>query len=179
MRRRAFVLFALVGLLILALVGFHGAAPEATAQQGTPGAQTDPLVGAWLLKTNPSDPTNPLSVATFNRDGTYQQDDAVGSGAGTWQATGPNTAILTIIFPQQNEKGQAAGILRVRATVTVAADGASFTAPYTLEFVDASGKSSGQLGPGMATATRITAEAPGTPVGPIPAETPAAGTPTS
>lgn len=175
---RRFVLPLVVSACILAFAGLVAGLPRATAQQGTPAATGgNPLVGAWILNTNPSDPHNPVSAVVFSPDGTYQQLDAGGSaGAGTWQATGADTAILTIVFPQQDAKGNAAGILRVRASISVAADGASFTAPYTLEFVDASGKSSGQLGPGTATATRITAEAPGTPVGPIAPESPA-GTP--
>ena len=180
MPRRLFALVTVAGLVVLAVVGLSEHGPVATAQEGTPVLQADTLIGAWLLTTNPRDPTNPLSVAIFNRDGTYHESDADGSnGAGTWQATGPQTAILTIVYPQQTAQGQAAGIVRIRAAITVAADGASFTAPYTLEIVDAAGTSTGQLGPGMATATRITAEAPGTPVGPIPSGTPPAGTPTS
>ena len=180
---RRLTLPLIVSACILALAGLVAGSRGTTAQQGTPGATSaHPVVGAWLLNTNPSNPHNPLSVAVFSPDGTYQESDADGSdGAGTWQATGADTAILTFVIPQQDNKGNAAGFVRIRATVTVAADGASFTAPYTLELVDASGKSSGQLGPATATGTRITAEAPGTPVGPIPPEqpsgTPGAGTP--
>lgn len=58
--------------------------------------------------------------------------------------------------------------IKVRASVTTDADGNSFTAPYTIEFIGPNGKSTGQLSPVTATATRIMAEAPGTPMGTVP-----------
>lgn len=46
----------------------------------------------------------------------------------------------------------------------MAADGQSFTSPYTNEVVDPSCTSSGEIGPGTAEGTRIEVEGPGTPV---------------
>lgn len=168
MRPRPLSLVALlVGLLLTAallLAPAHGAA------QATPAMATHPLVGAWELQTQVNNPSNPPSVAVFHPDGTYYESDADGSdGAGTWQPTGPNTANLTIIFHGTDEKGNYVAKIKVRAAVTVDASGNSFTAPYTLEFISPDGKSTGQLGPVTATGTRIMAEAPGTPVGTVPA----------
>jgi hypothetical protein len=169
MRPRVLSLVALlVGLLLTAAL-LVVPLREATAAQATPTMATSPLVGAWELQTQAGNPSNPPSVAVFHPDGTYYESDADGSdGAGTWQMTGPNTAILTIIFHGTDEKGNYVAQIKVRATVTLDASGNSFTAPYTLEFTSPDGKSTGQLGPVTATGTRIMAEAPGTPVGPVP-----------
>lgn len=169
MRPRILSLAALlVGLFLTAallVAPMHGA----TAAQATPVTASSPLVGAWELQTQAGNPSNPPSVAVFHPDGTYYESDANGSdGAGTWQMTGPNTAILTIVFHGTDEKGNYVALIKVRATVTIDASGNSFTAPYTLEFVTPGGKSTGQLGPVTATGTRIMAEAPGTPVGTVP-----------
>ena len=54
----------------------------------------------------------------------------------------------------------------IRASIEVAPDGQSFTATYTLEFIDQeTGEGSGEYGPGTATGTRLAVEGPGTPVG--------------
>jgi len=53
----------------------------------------------------------------------------------------------------------------IRASIEVAADGQSFTGTFTDEFVfdPAGGGTSGEIGPGTITGTRLEAKAPGTP----------------
>ena len=177
MRRSALPVVLLAALLLgVVFVAGRPAAPV-HAQSGTPVPTTagHPLVGAWLLDTDVSDPTNPPSLAVFTSDGIYQQTNADGTdGYGVWTATGPQTANVTIVFNNQ-EKGAFAGSTKVRASVTLDGSQTSFTAPYTLEFTSPDGKSSGELGPAIARGTRIEAETMGTPVGTIPAmATPAA-----
>lgn len=169
MRPRTRSLVALLVGLFLTAALIVAPLPGATAAQATPTTTSSPLVGAWELQTQTGNPSHPPSVAVFHPDGTYYESDADGSdGAGAWQMTGPTTAILTIVFHGTDEKGGYVARIVVRATVTLDASGNSFTAPYTIEFITPDGKSTGQLGPVTATATRIMAEAPGTPVGPLP-----------
>jgi hypothetical protein len=166
--RYAVVLRSVVVVFVLALVGLVGpvraGARQATPVVAQPGAHS--LVGAWLLDSDPA-PDNVLSLSVFHADGTYTEFDPEdgSAGAGAWVSTGDNTAILTIVFLEAADDGSAAGQATVRATIEVAADGQSFTASYTLEFIDPDGTSTGEYGPVDATATRIVAEAPGEPVG--------------
>jgi len=52
------------------------------------------VVGAWLLDVG-NDPGSPPTTAIFHADGTYIQTDGVGTGIGSWAATGPTTGDLT------------------------------------------------------------------------------------
>jgi hypothetical protein len=178
--------FRFLGLVILvaALVGLArlGLAPATAAQDGTPaaGPAGHPLVGAWAIDIDvavPGDTGAPSVLAAFGADGTYQQvtgDGAVGVGA--WQPTGPNTAVMTF---HELVPGSRGGTTTVRVAITVAADGQGFDATYTLELTGMAGAPAGQFGPGRAKGTRIAAEGPGTPVGPLSALEggPPAGTP--
>jgi hypothetical protein len=169
----------LVLVLALAFGGPAGLGRSGAAQDATPAPGPEvvvvvdfvpsighPDVGAWLLD-NDDDPATAPALAVFHADGTYAEfDPADGStGAGAWAATGPSTAVLTIVFVEAAEDGAAAGQATVRAEVEVAADGQGFVARYTLEFTAPDGTATGQHGPGTATATRIAAEGPGEPVG--------------
>jgi len=163
---------ALVGLLALGILTTRTA-----AQEGTPAVPADhPFIGAWLLDTNVDDPSDPPSLVIFHDDGTYSEADPGGTdGVGAWEATGPNTANLTIVFNDQDESGGFAGTAKVRATGSVDASGDTFTAEYTLDFTDPAGTSSGEMGPATARGERITVEPMGTPTAPMPMEaTPAA-----
>jgi hypothetical protein len=172
MRRAVIPRPVLVLVLVLALGGLAGLG-RAGAQDATPvdgpaePAAPHPVVGSWLLDSDQDDPDNAPSLSVFHADGAYtEHDPGDGStGAGVWAATGASTAILTIVFVEAADDGSAAGQATVRAEVAVADDGQSFVASYTLEFTDPDGASTGQYGPGTATATRIVAEAPGEPVG--------------
>src|SRR5215204_3564858 len=163
---------AVLGLLVLGLVS-----PRTDAQEGTPAAMAGhAIIGAWLLDVDTEDPSNPPSLAIFHDDGTYLQADADGSnGVGVWEATGANSAALTAIFHGQDESGNFGGATTVRATIEVDSSGEILTAQYTLEFGDPAGASSGEMGPGMASAERITVEPMGTLTAPMAMEaTPAA-----
>jgi hypothetical protein len=146
----------IIGALLLAATAM---APGAFA-----GTADHPLVGAWTVDTDVANPSNPFSTLVFHADGTYLQVDVEGVGAGSWEASGPQTANLTAILRQPE------GRVAVRAAITVAEDGDTFAASYTLEFIGgdpAQEISTGQQGPGFAEGTRIAVEAPGQPVGPI------------
>lgn len=153
MRRAVVLLLSAIVLLGTVLIG--GGA-FATAQDTD---FTDhPLVGPWDLDTDTEDPENPLSQATFSADGTYLQVDVDGTALGVWEPTGDATGKLTVSFEDDQ------GVVTIRASFEVAPDGQSLTATYTLELVDPSGQSSGEIGPGSVEGTRMEAEGPGTPV---------------
>ena len=93
------------------------------------------------------------------------QRDANGSvSLGVWEATGEQTATLTIVAAEGDDDGTNYGTIIIRATIEVNADGGSFTPEYTFEFIDPDGTSSGEAGPGFAIGERVVVEAPGTPV---------------
>jgi hypothetical protein len=174
--RRFSLSFSVLALGLVSLVAL-GSGPRAVAQEGTPAATAGhPVVGAWLLDPDANDPANLPSLAIFHDDGTYLEVDADGgSGIGTWQATGPTTAAATFLYHGRDESGGFAGTVKIRATAAVDAAGNALTAEYTLEFIGPDGTSSGEMGPGTATAERIAVEPMGTPVGPLMPE--AMGTP--
>ena len=160
--------------LVVALVAMAGmligsrSITSVFAQDATPSPPMamagNPLVGSWNANTNTADPTNPPSLFIFTADGIYTEVDADGTTAiGAWQATGANTANLTAYSHQTDQKGIFAGTLIIRALITVSADGQSFTAPYTLEWMSPDGKLSGQAGPGTAGGKKIAVEPMGTP----------------
>ena len=125
------------------------------------------LVGTWLLDTDADDPTNAPEVVVFTADGAYISVDAEGfPSLGVWEASGERSATLTLVSPGMEEDAFA-GTFMVRATIDVDETGDAFTAQYTGEFVEPDGTGTGEYGPGTATATRIAAEAMGTPAGPL------------
>jgi len=172
-------------VLAILLMGLFAAGRTArtAAQDGTPAAMAGhPLVGAWLLDADTDDPENPPALVVFSSDGVYTQADYDGSvGVGSWEPTGPTSGALTFFQQFPNEDEDFGGSTVVRATIEATDDGETFTASYTLEFVEPDGASDGEIGPGTATATRIAVEPMGTPVASFDeafAE-PEAGTPTS
>jgi hypothetical protein len=180
MRRLRYASAVLAG----GLLAVGGMATATLAQGASPMTMADsPLVGAWIIDTDVNDPGNPPIENIFHADGTIiqvgnsgAQANGPGNAIGAWEPTGPNTAAATLVSYQEDDKG-AVSKTTVRATLEVAADGQSLTADYTLEFTGPDGTSSGQLGPGKASGTRISVEPMGSPVaplGPPPSATPSA-----
>ena len=166
--RRFLSLVALVA--VIGLLALGGTFRHTDAQDATPAALAGhPLIGAWLLDTDSNDPANAPSLVIFHDDGTYVQADADGSnGIGTWEATGATSAALTALYLGRDESGGFGGTVKVRATIELDASGETFTAQYTLDFLDLAGASSGEIGPGTATAERIAVEPMGTPAAELP-----------
>jgi hypothetical protein len=165
MRRFGVFRSGAVVLLLGVLLALGGAT---TAQEATPTAMSGhPLVGTWLLDTDAEDPANAPEVTTFTTDGAYISVDAEGFvQLGLWEATGEQTATLTLVSSFE-EDGAFAGTFMIRAAIDVEPGGDAFTAEYTGELVDPTGAGGGEYGPGTATAARIAVEAMGTPVGPL------------
>jgi hypothetical protein len=167
---RRFSIFLSVVVVLLLGITVIGARPGAAAQEATPTTMNGhPLVGTWLLDTNADDPANAPDVVVFTADGAYISVDAEGfPSLGVWEASGERSATVTIVSPGvEEEDGAFFGTFMIRATIDVDETGAAFTAQYTGEFVEADGTGTGEYGPGTATAARITAEAMGTPAGPL------------
>ena len=82
-----------------------------------------------------------------------------------WEATGPRTAAVTLRAPAPIEGVPFVGEAVIRGTVEVAADGLSFTAPYTLEMVPRTAPAPKSIGVTTAKGTRITIEQMGDPEG--------------
>ena len=181
--RRFRVLLSVGAVMLLGTVALR-VHPVAVAQEATPTAMHGhPLVGTWLLDTNADDPANAPEVVVFSADGAYISVDAEGfPSLGVWESSGARTATLTIVSTGvEGEGGPFAGTFMVRATLDIDETSDAFTAQYTGEFIEPDGTSTGEYGPGTATATRIAVEAMGTPAGPLEvlfAEEEAAATPT-
>lgn len=151
--------------LLLSLVGIIaiGWSPGPTnAQEAS--MQGHALVGTWLVDNDPDSDTNLPETISFSSDGTLVDVQGSDVTLGVWQPTGPSTATVTFTQYWADDNGDYAGGSVVRASVEIAADGNSFTAQYNVEILNPDGTSTGQAGPGTVTATRVVAEAPGTPV---------------
>ena len=159
MRRRLLGSFVVVVLVAVTALGFRAAGDaQDTATRG------HPLVGTWLADTDPEASDNALDTLSFTADGTFTDVEAGGFvQLGAWEATGERTANLTMVSYELDEGGNNVGSFTLRVSIEVGADGTSFTAEYTIEFVQADGTSNGEAGPGIVTGERLVVEGPGTP----------------
>ncbi len=154
-----------VAVLLVLLVGLLVSARGVIAQDAAD-ADQHPLVGTWLLDSEADNPDNPLEVDVITSDGAFIGVEADGSVTlGAWEATGDLTADATIWSIVPGEEG--GGMFIIRPSIEVAEDGQSFTAEYTIEVIGPDGATigDGEYGPASATATRLSAEPMGSPVG--------------
>jgi uncharacterized cupredoxin-like copper-binding protein len=147
--------------ILAALLAISLGAPAALAQDAT-----HPLVGAWLVASSDAPP----ELVAVTADGLVVDLTPNGPAIGVWAATGGTTADVTIVLPVTDAAAGVVGLARARASVEVAGDGRTFSGTYTLEFPTGPDETTGELGPGAVTGTRLEVEAMGTPVGPIPVE---------
>ena len=131
------------------------------------------LVGTWLMDVDVAGTEDPPALMTASADGTLRISDCCNTGAGVWSQTGDGTAEATVLLPWWDDEGFV-GYSVIRGEVVLGSDGASLTATYTQEVPLRDGGTTGQLGPAEASASRLTVEAMGDPVAPIPR---AAGSP--
>jgi hypothetical protein len=163
MRRRS----AATSILVIGLLAIGGLASATLAQDASATAQS-PIVGAWLLDVG-SDPSSAPTTAIFHADGTYIQTDGVGTGIGSWAATGPASGDLTFTAYGPDETG-ALWSTTIRGSLEVAADD-TLSGTFSIEYAGADGTPTGEYGPATATGTRIAIEPMGsdlTPMGPEP-----------
>jgi hypothetical protein len=149
--------FVLLGGTIL------GGAHLATAQEEDPAAH--PAIGTWMAASEPQDIVTNVRTISLAPGGiasvisTGAGEDPIAS-LGAWEATSDTSVALTFTMVTNGP-----AYIVIRASLDFAADGASFTGTYTMEaiFDPAGGGTSGEIGPGTLSGTRLVAEAPGTP----------------
>jgi uncharacterized cupredoxin-like copper-binding protein len=166
MRRLA----AATSILAIGLLAVGGSASATLAQDASSTTAESPVVGAWLLDVG-NDPGSPPTTAIFHADGTYIQTDGVGTGIGSWAATGPTTGDLTFTAYGPDETG-ALWSTTLRGSLEILADD-TLSGTFSLEYVGPDGSLTGQYGPATATGTRIAIEPMGsdlTPMGPEPSD---------
>jgi hypothetical protein len=131
-----------------------------------------PLVGTWIVDTNVADEQDPPALLTIGGDGTIRLTDCCNApAAGAWAPSSTRTADATLLLPWFDEDGFM-GFNVVRADVVVSADGATLTGTYTMDIPSRDGSTSGQLGPVSASGRRVAVEPMGTPVAPLPIQSP-------
>ena len=154
-----------IGMVVLSLILLSGVfgASITVAQDATPAdGDEHPFVGAWMVDTEPQNPTNAPHMAIVSSDGTYFEVDIYGASLGAWEATGDRTASMTFHFLLEPEP---VGVGTIRADVEVSENGQSWSGMYTLELVNSDGTSPGEVGPGQIEGTRIAVDPRGTAVG--------------
>ena len=160
MSRITMVLSAVVLRGTLVMAGGRFAAAQAIS------ASDHPAVGSWLVESDPD--MEALSVRTLvvSADGTALAISSVApngsTGAGVWSPTGDSIAVLTFTLVTN-----CPAYIVLRASIETAADGLSFSGTFTNEAIfdpTSPEGTSGEIGPGRLTGTRMTVQAPGTPV---------------
>lgn len=143
------------------------------------------FVGSWRMTFFEEEGPPTLALATFGADGTVVTAEhpvvtppvAAGviftsSGHGAWQPTGADTAVFTFVGLGSYGQGILFGTATARSSITLGAGGQTFSGEVVWTITDPGGSPLATY-PGRFQATRIVAEAPGTPV----ADRPAAATP--
>lgn len=156
-RLRALLVAGSVTLLIATLV--IGGVPRTGAQEASPiAAAAHPLVGSWVIDPDANPASDPPALAIFHADGTtVELHEREPDGVGAWQATGPRTAAVTIVYHNLNESLKLQFTVTVRGEIEVDATGAAFTAHYLAETTAPDGKVTATE-EATATGTRITVE---------------------
>ena len=182
--RRATLAVSILALVLLGLLAANRS-PATNAQDATPMAGQE-FVGSWRLTVAEAEAPPFLALGTFGADGTAVISPPpvvppsshgpatvvhTSAGHGAWEATGADSAIVTFILMAADEKGSPFATRTVRASLMLGADGQSFSGEFEATVADPAGTFMATES-GTIQATRIVAEAPGTP-----AATPMVGTP--
>jgi hypothetical protein len=162
-----------LGLVAAARIG------STTAQEG----DGPDLAGSWRVVVSTADGRTFLTLSTFGADGTALTSalparqappgtppgvDFVSTAHGAWEATGPDNANATFVHLRASADGQPLGTITPRLSITMATDGQTFSGEFVTTNADPAGKTLATFS-GTVQATRIVAEAPGTPPVAIPA----------
>jgi hypothetical protein len=169
--RRFTVPFLVVAVGLLGSLAVGAPGPSVGAQDATtPVPLADhPLVGSWLVAVA-DNPARPQTLNTFWADGNALFTVANGTTfQGTWAATGPRTAALTLYAIASPPGEDPIGLVRISSSYNeVAETGDTFRGEAVIETIDYDGTVLESF-PVSVVGTRVTLH----PVG-----TPAAGTPT-
>ncbi|MGH2561188.1 MAG: hypothetical protein ACRDJH_19135 [Thermomicrobiales bacterium] len=171
--RRSSLFVSILAIVPLGLLAVSRTGPT-TAQDTTPPAEGQGLVGSWrVMAVSPDEPPE-LSLGTFGADGTVVTSPRpvfppmpggpggvifTSAGHGAWEATGPDTATVTFVVLTADGQGNQLFTVTVRATGTLGADGQTFSGEGTRTFTDPAGNTM-MTQPVVVEATRIVAEAP-------------------
>jgi len=160
-------------------LGLALATRPAAAQDATPAAMAGhPLVGTWIVDPEPDNPANVPSLVTYSSDGIVI--DPVAGFAGSWEPTGPTTAVFTLSGIPGDGSG---GYIAIRGPIEIDEATDTTTGPYTVTIVGADGTVQATV-EGTGRAIRLPAQSgePGMPLAGFPTWTPAsptAATPTT
>ncbi len=155
----------LVGSLVLSavvLLGIVLGGGDRFAVAGGAESAASPVIGSWLVMSDPGDADYSPRLMTLSADGTamfVSGENVTASGA--WQGTGDAAANVAFTVVTNGPAH-----IVIRAAIDVDPDGQSFSGTFTLEavFDPAGGGTSGEIGPGTIEGTRLVAEGRGTPV---------------
>lgn len=180
MRRRS-VFVSIVAVVLLGLIA-AGHSLTTNAQDATPRADEHGFVGSWRVTVTPPQGPPFLSLGTAGADGTMvvspppaqPAPDAPGgvtymsTGHGAWEATGPETAIVTFVVSVADGQGNPFGTATIRADVALGSDGQTFSGVNVVTIADPAGNVVATISEPLQ-ATRIVAEAPAMPATGTPA----------
>jgi hypothetical protein len=165
------VAVALIGSLAVGVQGPGAGAQDAATPVPLAG---HPLVGSWLIAVA-DDPARPQTLNTFWADGNALF--TVGDGTtfqGTWVATGPRTAALTLYAIASPPGEEPIGLVRIASSYNeVDETGDTFSGEAVIETIDYDGAVL-ESAPVSVIGTRITLQPVGTPAAGEMAATPAA-----
>ena len=182
--RRATLVVSILALALLSQLAANRS-PATNAQDATSMAGQE-FVGSWRLNVTEAQAPPFLALGTFGAEGTVVVSPPpvvppsphgpatvvhTSAGHGAWEAAGPDAAIVTFVLLAADEQGNLFATRTVRASLTLGADGQSFSGKFEATVADPGGNVMATES-GVIQATRIIAEAPGTQ-----AATPITGTP--
>lgn len=157
MRRTSSVLFLSLAMVFAGLV--TGGGRLAVAQVPVPAEH--PARGSWTVESDPGDTEYSPRMMILSADGgAIFVSGYTTTGVGAWEPTSETTAAVTFTVVTDGPAK-----IVIRAAIEIAPDGQAFTGTFTNEaiFDPAGGGTSGEIGPGTLTGTRMLVEAPGTP----------------
>lgn len=130
------------------------------------------FVGSWRMTFFEEDGPPTLALATIGADGTIVAAEhpvvtppiATGvvftsSGHGAWEATGPDTAVFTLVGLGSYGHGILFGTATAHSSITLSADGQTFSGDVIWTIADPEGNELATF-PGTFQATRIAAKGP-------------------
>jgi len=112
---------------------------DTVAQDATPTAGTDAIVGSWTINAQ-GDGFSFVNLTSFLPGGVViNTSDEGPAGHGAWMRTADGIYALTIVAPDFDDDGSLEGLVTVRSAVTLGPDDATFTGSFTTEVTDFSG----------------------------------------
>ena len=176
--RRVPGVLSVVAVLLVGVLAVDRTGPT-TAQD----AEGPDLAGSWRVAISFADGRTIVGLSTYGADGTAVSSGLpaqpappgappgvvfLSLGHGAWEATGPDAANVTVVHLRASPEGQPLGTLTARMAVTVGGDGQTYSGELVSTLADPAGNALATFSATLQ-ATRIAAEAPGTPAAATPA----------